>query len=197
MIVNLENVKIALKVKGIELEDEELLDMIDYYVNQIVSYTGVNLDVQTYHYSIINKKYLRRIVLPLSNIFDVDQIHINYELYDDDKYFVDAKNGVIFFKEPLSYCEHVHVKYLVKPDETIVANIISPLVADMIINDKENGDNGLDYGGEISSIHEGNVSISFKSSTSLNDSIKSRLDKLGNGEISLTGGKVKKGAYFL
>ena len=197
MKINLENVKLALRVKDITLEDDELNDLVTYYLNRIVSYTGLDLSVQTYHYTITDKRHLKRLVLPLSNIFDVDQVHVDYELYDDDNYFVDVKNGVIFFKKPLTHCEHIHVKYLVKTDDDIVSSILTPLVADMIIDDKENGDNGLAYGGEISSIHEGNTSISFKSSSSLNDSIKDRLDKLAKGEISLTGGKVKKGAYFI
>ena len=197
MKINLEDVKLALRVKNIDFEDEELNDLVNYYLNRIISYTGIDLEVQTYHYTLTDKRNLKKLVLPLSNIFDVDQIHIDYELYDDMNYFVDVKNGVIFFKKPLGYCEHIHVKYLVKSDENIVSSILTPLVADMIIDDKENGDNGLAYGGEISSIHEGNTSISFKSSSSLNDTIKDRLNKLANGEISLTGGKVKKGAYFI
>lgn len=198
MIIDIENVKLALKVKDISLEDEQIIDLATYYLNRIQSYTGLDLDIQTYHYTITDRRNLRKIVLPLYNIFDVDQIHIDYELLDDKHYFVDTKNGVIFFKKPLGYAEHIHVKYLVKPDENIISSVLTPLVADMIIDDKENGDNGLAYGGEISSIHEGNTSISFKSSSSLNDSIKDRLDKLAKGEISLTGANGnKKGAYFI
>lgn len=198
MIINIEDVKLALRVKNINLEDEQVNDLVNYYLNRIQSYTGLDLNVQTYHYTITNKRNVRKIILPLYNIFDVDQVHVDYELYDDSKYFVDNKNGVIFFKKPLGYAEHIHVKYLVKIDEHIVSTVLTPLVADMIIDDNENGDNGLAYGGEISSIHEGGVSISFKSSSSLNDSIKDRLNKLANGEISLTGsGGIKKGAYYI
>ena len=198
MIINVEDVKLALKVKDINLEDEQIQDLVNYYLNRIQSYTGLDLDVQTYHYTITDKRNLKKIVLPLYNIFDVDQVHVDYELINDKNYFTDTKNGVIFFKKPLGYAEHIHVKYLVKPDEKAISAVLTPLVADMIIDDNENGDNGLAYGGEISSIHEGGVSISFKSSTSLNDSIKDRLNKLANGEISLTGNRgAKKGAYYI
>ena len=197
MIVNIDDIRTGLRIKGIEYDDEELADLIRYNINKIISITGANLDVETYHYTITDKRFLRKIVLPLSNIFDVDEIHVDFELYDDSKYFVDNKNGVIFFKEPILYAEHIHIKYLTKPDDTIISNIITPLITDMIINDNENADNGVGVGGEVSSIHEGNVSISFKSSSTLQDSINKRLDKLANGEISLTGSKTKKGAYYI
>lgn len=195
-MINIDDVKLALKVKNISLEDEKVKDLINYYLNRIQSYTGIDLNIQTYHYTITNKKNIKTIVLPLYNIFDVDQVHVDYKLYDDSKYFVDNKNGVIFFKQPLSYCEHIHVKYLVKADENLISSILTPLVADMIIDGMENNDDN-EIGGEISSIHEGGVSISFKANSSLQDSINKRLDKLASGEISLTGNQSKKGAYYL
>ena len=199
MIINIEDVKLALRVKDISIDDEKVHDLIIYYLNRIQSYTGLDFNIQTYHYTITNKKNIKKIVLPLYNIFDVDQVHVNYELYDDNKYFVDNKNGVIFFKNPLGYCEHIHVKYLVKIDDDIVSSILTPLVADMIIDGIENGgtDSDTGIGGEISSIHEGGVSISFKANSSLQDSINKRLDKLANGEISITGKQTKKGAYYI
>ena len=199
MILNLENIKSSLKVKNIQMEDDDLRDLAEFYLNRIVSVTGINIDIQTYHYTITNKRFLDKIVLPLNNIFDVDELHVDFELYDDHNYFVDTKNGVIFFKNPISHAEHIHIKYLVKPDEQLISNILSPLVADMIIDDQSNdsnGEDGLGYG-EISSIHEGGMSISFKSNTSLGDSINKRLEKLTNGEISLTGKGIKKGAYYI
>lgn len=192
MKINLEDVKMLLGARDIALDDEELDKLITYYTNKIVSLTGIDLDVQTYHYTIIDKRNIKRIVLPLSNIFDVDQVHIDYELCNDNKYFVDNKNGVIFFKDMLPYCEHIHVKYLVKTDDTLLQNILTPLIADMIIDGENTTDTGVN--GEITSIHEGNTSISFKNSTSMKDSIQNRLDKLANGQL---GNKVKKGAYFL
>lgn len=197
MIVNLEDIKLSLKVNNITMNDEELNDLVQYYINKVVSLTGVNLDVQTYHYTLTNKRGLDKIVLPLSDIFDVDVIHINYELYDDSNYFVDTHNGVIFFKNPLGFCEHIHIKYLTKPDDALVSGILTPLIGDMIIDDNSDGDNGMGIGGEISSIHEGGVSISFKSSTSLHDSINDRLNKLASGELLLGTGKVKKGAFYI
>lgn len=199
MIVNIDDIKTGLRIKNIEFSDEELADLIQYNINKIIGLTGVNLDVETYHYTITDKRGLRRVVLPLNDIFDVDEVHVDFELYDDSKYFVDNKNGVIFFKEPILYCEHLHIKYLTKPDDNIVSSIITPLVTDMIINDNDGDtdDNGIGIGGEISSIHEGGVSISFKANSSLQDSINKRLDKLANGEISLTGKQTKKGAYYI
>lgn len=192
MMINLEDVKVLLSIKDINLGDEELGNLITYYTNRIVSATGIDLEVQTYHYTITDKHRINKIVLPLSNIFDVDQIHIDFELMDDSKYFVDNKNGVIFFKEMLPYAEHIHIKYLTKADETLLRNILTPLVADMIIDGQSSEDSSVN--GEITSIHEGNTSISFKNSTSLKDSIQSRLDKLADGQL---GNNVRKGAYYI
>ena len=193
MNVNIEEVRRLLGVKGITInDDEELQGLIDYYTNKIVSLTGIDLDVQTYHYTIIDKSNLKKIVLPLSNIFDVDQIHIDFELYDDSKYFVDNKNGVIFFKNPLGYCKHIHIKYLTKTDDKLINNIMLPLIVDMIIDGEGSSSTGID--GEVTSIHEGNTSISFKNSTSLKDSIQNRLDKLANGQLN---SNVRKGAFYI
>lgn len=192
MKVNLEEIRMMLTVKGIDLTEDELKNLVNYYTKRIVSYTGIDLDVQTYHYTIVNKHRIKNIVLPLLNIFDVDQIHIDYELYDDSKYFVDNKNGVIHFKEMLPYCEHIHIKYLTKADETLINNILTPLIADMIIDGQTNSESNID--GEVTSIHEGNTSISFKNSTSIKDSIQNRLDKLANGQLN---NNVRKGAYYI
>lgn len=199
MIINTDNVKTGLRIKGIEIPDEQLKDLIQYNLDKIIGLTGITLDIETYHYTITDKRMVRKIILPLYDIFDVDEVHVDFELLDDSEYFVDNKNGVIFFKEPIPYAGHIHIKYLTKPDDALASSIITPLVTDMIINDQENGDNdnGIGLGGEISSIHEGGVSISFKSNSSLQDSINKRLDKLANGEISLTGKKNRLGAYFI
>ena len=183
-----------LTIKDINLSDEKVEGLIEYYTNKIVGLTGINLDVSEYHYTIENKRLVKKIVLPLYNIFDVDQIHVDYKLINDKKYFVDYKNGVVFFKETIPYAEHIHIKYLTKIDDSVMNNVIIPLLIDMIIDGEDPSNSSIS--GDVTSIREGNTSISLSNSTSLKSSIQSRLDKLASGE--LTGvGKNKKGAMFL
>ena len=194
MIITVEEVQRMLTIKDINLSDEKVEGLIEYYTNKIVGLTGINLDVSEYHYTIENKRLVKKIVLPLYNIFDVDQIHVDYKLINDKNYFVDYKNGVVFFKETIPYAEHIHIKYLTKIDDSVMKNVIIPLLIDMIIDGEDPSNSGIS--GDVTSIREGNTSISLSNSTSLKSSIQSRLDKLASGE--LTGvGKNKKGAMFL
>lgn len=195
MITTAEELQPILQIKNITLDNETLTELIKYYSGKISGVTGLNLDVQTYHYTIENKRMVKKVILPLYNIFDVDEVHIDWELLDDSKYFVDTKNGVIFFKPPINHAEHIHVKYLTKIDDIMLQNVIVPLLVDMIIDDQDPSTvNGIN--GEITSIHEGNTSISMKNSTSLKDSIQNRLDKLAKGEIVGIGNN-RKGAMFI
>ena len=194
MIITVEEVQRMLTIKDINLSDEKVEGLIEYYTNKIVGLTGINLDVSEYHYTIENKRLVKKIVLPLYNIFDVDQIHVDYKLINDKNYFVDYKNGVVFFKETIPYAEHIHIKYLTKIDDSVMKNVIIPLLIDMIIDGEDPSNSSIS--GDVTSIREGNTSISLSNSTSLKSSIQSRLDKLASGE--LTGvGKNKKGAMFL
>ena len=194
MIITVEEVQRMLTIKDINLSDEKVEGLIEYYTNKIVGLTGINLDVSEYHYTIENKRLVKKIVLPLYNIFDVDQIHVDYKLINDKMYFVDYKNGVVFFKETIPYAEHIHIKYLTKIDDSVMKNVIIPLLIDMIIDGEDPSNSSIS--GDVTSIREGNTSISLSNSTSLKSSIQSRLDKLASGE--LTGvGKNKKGAMFL
>lgn len=195
MIITVEEVQRMLTIKDINLSDEKVEGLIEYYTNKIVGLTGINLDVSEYHYTIENKRLVKKIVLPLYNIFDVDQIHVDYKLINDKDYFVDYKNGVVFFKETIPYAEHIHIKYLTKIDDNLMKNVIIPLLIDMII-DGENPSSNSIVNGDVTSIHEGNTSISFSNSTSLKSSIQSRLDKLASGEFTGIGNN-KKGAMFL
>lgn len=196
MIVTVEEVQRMLSVKNIELDNEKVEGLIEYYTNKIIGLTGIDLDVHTYHYTIEYKRNLNKIVLPLYNIFDVDQIHIDFKLLSDSKYFVDTKNGVVFFNPPIGYADHIHIKYLTKLDDSVIKNILIPLLIDMII-DGEDPSNESSISGDITSIHEGNTSISLSNSTSIKSSIQNRLDKLSSGDLVGVGTKSRKGAYFL
>ena len=193
-MIDVEEVQRMLQIHDINIDDEKAEGLIEYYSSQIMGLTGISLDIQTYHYTIQNKRFVDKIVLPLFDIFDVDQVHVDYKLLDDKKYFTDTKNGVIFFKEPLSYATHIHIKYLTRVNEEAIKNIILPLVVDMIIDGEKDKDGEIT--GEITSIHEGNTSISLKNSTNLKDSIQNRLDKLAKGEINGLGVN-RKGAYYI
>ena len=185
-----------LQTKQVTMTEEEVEALVKYYLNKIVSLTGISLDVNTHHYTLTNKDMVKKVILPLYNIFDVDEVHCNFELVSDDDYFVDVKNGIIFFKKPLHNVEHLHIKYLTRVSDEELDNVILPLVTDMIIDgiDNDGFDGGFGYG-DISSIHEGGVSISFKSGTNLTDSINDRLKKLSDG-LLLTS-KVKKQTMYL
>lgn len=196
MIVTVEEVQRMLQVKDINLTDEKVEGLIEYYTNKIVGLTGINLGVQEYHYTIENKRLVKKIVLPLYNIFDVDQVHVDFKLLNDKKYFVDSKNGVVFFNPPLQYAGHIHIKYLTKLGDDVLNGIVIPLLIDMIIDGEDPSNSGSMINGEITSIHEGNTSISISNSTSMKSTIQSRLDKLASGELSGIG-KNKKGAMFL
>lgn len=194
-ITTVEEVQKTLQLKNINLDDEKVEGLIEYYTNKIIGITGIDLNVQTYHYSIENKTMVQKIVLPLYNIFDVDEVHVDWKLLPDTKYFTDTKNGVVFFKPTIPSARHIHIKYLTRLDDQIVQNIIAPLLTDMIIDGEDPDTMGIT--GDITSIHEGGVSISLSNSTSLKQSIQNRLDKLANGEITSVSGKNRKGAYYI
>ena len=195
-IISVEEVQTLLQVKDLQLNDEKVEGLITYYLNKIVGLTGIDLDVRTYHYSVENKRNIRKIILPLYNIFDVDEVHLDWKLLNDDKYFVDTKNGVVFFKPPIGYAEHIHIKYLTRVDDSVITGIILPLVVDMILDAEDPSASGGMVSGEVTSIREGNTSISLSNSTSIKSSIQNRLDKLASGELAGIG-KNKKGAMFI
>ena len=194
-IITVEEVQKLLQVKEVVLDDEKVGGLIEYYTGKIMGLTGIELEPREFHYSVEHKRNIKKIVLPLYNIFDVDEVHVDWELISDDDYFTDTKNGVIFFKKPIKYAEHIHIKYLTRIDDSVLKNVIVPLLIDMII-DGENPSSSQGISGDITSIREGNTSISISNSTSLKSSIQNRLDKLANGEL-MGVGKNTKGAYYL
>lgn len=193
-IITVEEVQRMLNLHDISYSDEKVELLIEYYINKITGLTGIDFDVKEYHYSIENKRFVRKVVLPLFNIFDVDEVHVDWKLLNDKYYYTDTKNGVVFMKPPLTYVEHLHIKYLTRIDDSIIERIIKPLLIDMIIDGYEEEEDGLS--GDITSIHEGNTSISLSNGTSRKSTIQNRLDKLTNGDLPGVG-KNKKGVMFI
>ena len=52
MIVTVEEVQKMLQVKDINLTDEKVEGLIEYYTNKIVGLTGITLGVNEYHYTV-------------------------------------------------------------------------------------------------------------------------------------------------
>ena len=181
-IITPTELKTILELRGVsdsDLEDlNKLQGLIDLKINEVTALTGLPVNPVT------RKQIIRNFN---GNLFESDWYPIRevtsfkidgVELTDDD-YVLDENAGIFYLNNGyngLLVIEYVHQL----SDETIQSKI-NPLIGDMVLYGFTSKDN---TGGEISSIHEADQSISYDTSNSLGNRIYVRIDKLKSGYSS-------------
>lgn len=166
-----EVIKELLSIKGVILEDSQVESLIDYVINIITSETGRYIKPQSkedieLHFK--GNEYNTR-HYPIKT---VETVYSDDTLILASDYFVDYESGIIhFINIPKTHV--LKVNYTVQESEEFINTKIMPLVVDMIIQNM--GSN--EFMG-MSSIHEGNTTVSFDSNLSFSASINRRLENL-------------------
>lgn len=181
MEINNDELKTVLKLKGYEfpvLTDSEFDNIVKYYTDYITSELGINLGeterTDTNLYAELSSGYYLLQYFPVSSIESITINYLNSEkIITEDKYDVDKLDGIIKFHEYYDD-DKIIVKYTTSLTKYVELKIQS-LLFDMLIycfipeNEKD-----------VTSIHEGDVSINFNSANSLGSKINTEISNLKN-----------------
>lgn len=181
MEINTDKLKAVLKLKGYsfpDLTDDEFNNIKEYYQDYILSEIGATLE-ETDHEDVdlfneLNSGYYLFQYYPVSSVTSIVITNENehYNLTEED-YDLDKEDGIIKFHKFYDTGKII-VKYKSCLSKFILLQIES-LIFDMFVY---NSTPATERG--VSSIHEGDVSISFDMSTNLGASINTRIENLKN-----------------
>lgn len=175
MVCDLEEIKSFLKLKGVDTEemtDEQLYSLVEAKLQKIEAETGRELH-ETQHTDYELHFYGQEYNLKHFPVVQIESLFYNDKLIKADEYILDKNNGIIKFKKPCRKCELLQVEYSSKESDYFIQTRIMSLVNDMILLDLSN-----DPAMGAASVKEGDVSINYDVSNSLNVLILRKLEHL-------------------
>ena len=175
-IVTVDELKTLLKIKDIPFEDDDdyLLNLIDYKINELTGLLNVDLNPMEREYFIPKYKG-NRIFLNFYPVYSIEEITINNK--DIEDYTVNKRIGMIYL--PQIYHGVLIVNYITRLSDSELTNTIKPLIMDMVMYDLLNKGKSINEG-VLSSIHEEGVSVGYDTSSSLGNRIWTRIKDLQN-----------------
>lgn len=173
---NIIELKNYLKMNNITLDltDEELINLCEVKLNQLEGLIGININPK------VNTIYINNfssdvIFLDYYPVLSIQKLIINDKNLNLDDYMLIPKEGIIYFNHIFN--GKIELEYLVGFTQQEFNSTIKALLYDIILYTFQKADNQF---GEISSITEGNVSISYNSNTSLYTQINNKINSLKN-----------------
>lgn len=171
----LDDIKAYLKLKGVpteDLSDKDLEGLINLQLNKIEAETGRELH-ETKHedYELHFKGCEYN--LKFYPVVSIETVTIDNKLILPSEYLLDPNNGIIKFKKRITECELLEVTYSSKESDYFIQTQVMSLMKDMLFFELSK-----DPAMSAASISEGDVSINYDVSNSLNVLILKKLDKL-------------------
>lgn len=173
-IVPVSDLITLLKLKGIEydLDDDGLNNLIGFKVKELMGLLGVDL-VPVQREYMIQKFKSNKIFLNFYPVLSIENITIGKDEVED--YIVNKNIGVVYLED---ICDGMlHVDYTTKLPDKDINVIIKPLLMDMVMYDLINKGNKINEG-SVSTIKEGDVSVSYDTSSNLGNRIYTRIGDL-------------------
>lgn len=172
-IITVDELKNLLNIKKVkyDLTDAELTTLLDFKIKEISGLCGFDIEAVSH----THREYLRgkSVLLNHYPVESVISVNIDRTSIPQTYYTVDFENGIINLDEKMYGI--IIVNYLSKLPNTIILNVVNPLLVDMIQYELENAHNDLS---DISSISEGGISVSYNTSSNLSSRIQQRILEL-------------------
>lgn len=166
-----------------EYSDEDLNSLYTSYLNYILNKAGISLTEQTQQVTDINNKNFNipNYLLPNYPVKEITEVKLDDEILDPEDYYIDKQNGIIRWKQEL-IGNVLEITYVIEPDEFII-DLINIIVLDMILYNISNNTD------EISTVKEGDVSVSYNTNNStsnrINNNMNDLLDAIDSGKARL------------
>lgn len=175
-IVPLDELKMLLKIKDVEYDDGDdyLGALLKYKIGELAGLIGVDLLPVDREY-FIHKFKSNKIFLNFYPVYSIDEITIGKKDLDDEYYNLNKMIGVIYLDK--IYTGSVNVNYTTRLSDKELVYTIKPLLMDMVMYAILNKGKGINEG-VMSSIHEGDVSVSYDTGSSLGNRIYTRINDL-------------------
>lgn len=165
MGINIDELRLILKVDGVDTDtytDDELKQLITYYTklfNNLISFNYTTIEYDEY---IPLTEYTPAILTIHYPIQELSTLTIDDKDYINQIKHINHESGVIHFKESIQ--GDLRLVYTSGWSEESIDAIITPIIFDLTIY-------GLKYGAEgiITSLSEGDVSVSYDTGSSLTD----------------------------
>lgn len=173
-LITVDELKTELDNQGVDYSayEEQLEQLLKSTITKLQGLTGLSINPIIREFLIYDYegKMLQFDFYPVQC---VNQLCINEKIVDDDKYVLDEGLGVLYFKTLMNGV--LKCKYTTYVPDEIITSIINPLLVDMLSHDINKGFN---WEGEYSTVKEGDVSVSYDTSTGLYNSIQDRINNL-------------------
>ncbi len=166
-----------------EYNDEDLASLYTSHLNYILSTVGISLNEQTQQITDINNRNFNipNYLLPNYPVKEITVVKLDDKVLDPEDYFVDKQNGIIRWKQEL-IGNVLEITFITEPDEFII-NLIRTILLDMILYDAS------DNTDEISTVKEGDVSVTYNTTNStgnrINTNMNDLLDVINSGKARL------------
>lgn len=175
-VLPLDELKQLLEIKEIDFDgdDNALLSILKYKVDELAGLLGVDLLPVEREY-VIPRFKSNKIFLNFYPVSSVSEITIDSKIIGEDSFVVNKNIGVIYLDKIMNGM--LGVDYTTKISDKEFETAIKPLLLDMVVYDLINKGNKINEG-VMSSIHEGDVSISYDTGSSLGNRIYNRINDL-------------------
>lgn len=173
-IITVEELEASLTQLGIDYSDyeENLEQLLTSYIQKLIGLTGAPIlskTIEEMEYDYSGKTFQFK-VYPIS---EVKCVCLNGNPVDEELYVLDGNIGVLYFTR--SFTGLLKLTYTVELSEQVIDTLVNPLLVDMLGHDISKGFN---WDGEYSTVKEGDVSISFDTSTGSYAGIQNRINEL-------------------
>ena len=173
-VITVEELKASLTQLGIDYSDyeENLEQLLASYIQKLIGMTGAPIlpeSVTEMVYDFSGKMFQFK-KYPVSK---VDCVCVNGNPVDSEKFVLDGDLGVLYFTR--TFTGLLKLKYTVELSEGVIDSLVNPLLVDMFAHDINKG---FTFDGEYSTVKEGDVSISYDTSSGLYSSMQDRINQL-------------------
>lgn len=173
-LITVDELKTELDNQGVDYSDyeEQLEQLLNSTINKLQGLTGLSINPQ--ERDVLIFEYTGRMLqFDFYPVQCVNQLCIDEKIIEEEKYVLDCSLGVLYFKDIMDGT--LKCKYTTYVPEDIIDSLVNPLLVDMLSHDINKGFN---WEGEYSTVKEGDVSISYDTSTGLYSSINDRINNL-------------------
>ena len=170
--VDVERIKQYIKLNGREtsLTDTELGLLTTFKINDLERRLGVHIQAHN-NVEFINRfEYMDTLILEEYPVLSINHLIIDGAELKTDEYTISYENGIIYLNNP--YHGNVKVEYTSGFTQDLYNVFIESLIGDLISYDPS-----VDT---VSSMSEGDTSISYDTSSLLGSRINSKIDDLRN-----------------
>lgn len=172
-LITISDLRLLLRLNGISTDtytDTEMEALLEYYTNELNS-------LLCFQYETCEHTEYQKLTEDKVTLLDYYPVqYISKVLLDDKEYSglvkrVDKHNGIIYFCE--SVTGEITINYTTGWTEDNIKKFITPVLVDLMVS-------GLKYGneGRISSLHEGDVSVTYDTSVNSLLDVNNRITDL-------------------